>query len=448
MVSSDSFHNDVFKQSMAKMFMPATNRGTSNMFFDVILEVQTSSETKIAGCIGPCRGKGKTSSSVSTNVEVGDSGTCAWSTAVCDDTTSFAVVFDAEEDGHGGGSSAGGFRFAQFITSFVDTQGFRRLRVTTARQGIAQSSDKTVINEYHCFDQYTAAAVMGRIVAKYMEGSGNTHIPALRWLDRSLIRFVKKFATFNPNQPDSLHLPPQYTLFPQFMYHLRRSEFLLVFNSSVDETVFFRSCLYRESVMQCVVMLEPKLYAYAYGSTDGEVVVLDSRSVKFDNILLLDGYFNVVIHHGATIAQWRDAKYHEQPGYEPFGEQLAAPVNDMNALNMRRFPLPKITICDQNDSQSRYLIHKLNPSDTESKDASQDDVQVWFLCRVGRHIDRLFDCNDHFLEITVCLRTVSPDSNSHSATLRGGSITRRVSVPPRGVCTNQLHFPPPHTQCH
>ena len=217
---------------------------------------------------------------------------------------------------------------------------------------------------------------MGRMVAKYMENSGNMHVPARNWVDRSLIRFVKKFATFQRGQPGSLYLPPQYTLFPQFMYHLRRSEFILVFNSSVDETVFFRSCLYREAVMQCVVMLEPKLFSYSYGSSDGEVVELDSRSVKYDNILLLDGYFNVVIHHGTTIAQWRDSGFHQQPGYEAFNDQLQAPVNDMNELIANRFPIPKITICDQNGSQARYLVHKLNPSDTDAKE-SGGDVQVW-----------------------------------------------------------------------
>ena len=374
-VSSDSFHNEVFVDSLKMMFKEAAGRpGVSNMFFDVILEVQTSAETKIAGAVGPARSISKPSGCVSADVEVGESKTCAWSTSVIDETTTFAVYFDAGEEGCGG-ATAGGNRYYQFITSFVDSAGARRLRVTSQCQVIAQSSDAAVINETYAFDQFTAAACMCRMVSKHMEASGNNHPPALRWVDRSLIKFVKKFATYQPNDPDSLRLPPQYTLFPQFMYHLRRSEFLLVFNNSVDETVFFRTCLHRETVMQCIVMLEPKLISYEYGCADGTSVHLDSKSVTFNNILLLDGYFNVVIHHGHSVAQWRDNEYHKQPGYESFAQQLEAPRRDMDQLIASRFPVPKITICDQYGSQARYLIHKLNPSDTDIKGAG-DDVQV------------------------------------------------------------------------
>eukprot|EP01063_Lacrimia_lanifica_P015942 TRINITY_DN22592_c0_g1_i1.p1 TRINITY_DN22592_c0_g1~~TRINITY_DN22592_c0_g1_i1.p1 ORF type:complete len:790 (+),score=300.42 TRINITY_DN22592_c0_g1_i1:72-2372(+) len=371
-VSTDSSETDVFTGSLDKMFEQAKNRDTHNMFFEAVLEVQTSSETKIAGCIGPCRSLEKMSSSVSTTVEVGEAKTCAWKTSVIDQSTSFTVVFDAE-------SGSAEKRYAQFITSFIDTHGQRRLRVTTCCQQIAQAPTREVMNSCWAFDQLTAAAVLGKMAAKYMEQNNNILGPVLRWLDRSLIKFVKQFSTVapQPGNPDSLQLLPQYTLLPQFMYHLRRSEFLQVFNCSVDEIVFFRSALFRENVQECVIMLQPTLFEYVYGVAEGNPVLLDSKSLKSDNILFCDAYFDVTIHHGSTIAEWRDQGYDKTPGYEPFAEQLAAPHRDMAAIVARRFPTPKITICDQNGSQARYLLNKLNPSDTQAPNNGQGgDVQV------------------------------------------------------------------------
>eukprot|EP00667_Euglena_gracilis_P028741 EG_transcript_37091 len=42
----------------------------------------------------------------------------------------------------------------------------------------------------------------------------------------SVITLVKRFGTYTPDDPTSLRLESDFTLFPVFMYHLRRSEFL------------------------------------------------------------------------------------------------------------------------------------------------------------------------------------------------------------------------------
>lgn len=62
----------------------------------------------------------------------------------------------------------------------------------------------------------------------------------LRWLDRMLIRLMQKFAEFQKEQAQSFRLAPNFSLYPQFMFHLRRSHFLQVFNNSPDETAFYR----------------------------------------------------------------------------------------------------------------------------------------------------------------------------------------------------------------
>ena len=62
--------------------------------------------------------------------------------------------------------------------------------------------------------------------------------------------------------PFVLYTPlPQHT---QFMFHLRRSQFLQVFNNSPDESAYYRNKLNREDVTQSLVMIQPILYAYSF----------------------------------------------------------------------------------------------------------------------------------------------------------------------------------------
>lgn len=51
---------------------------------------------------------------------------------------------------------------------------------------------------------------------------------ATRWLDRNLIRLCAKFGDYRKDDPTSFTLNPSFSLFPQFMFHLRRSQFLQV----------------------------------------------------------------------------------------------------------------------------------------------------------------------------------------------------------------------------
>ena len=59
-------------------------------------------------------------------------------------------------------------------------------------------------------------------------------------VDRMLIRLVQKFGEYNKDDPNSFRLSENFSLYPQFMFHLRRSPFLQVFNNSPDETSFYR----------------------------------------------------------------------------------------------------------------------------------------------------------------------------------------------------------------
>ena len=51
---------------------------------------------------------------------------------------------------------------------------------------------------------------------------------ATRWLDRSLIRLCSRFGDYRKDDPTSFTLNPAFSIFPQFMFNLRRSQFVQV----------------------------------------------------------------------------------------------------------------------------------------------------------------------------------------------------------------------------
>ncbi|KAJ1878458.1 GTPase-activating protein S23 [Coemansia sp. RSA 486] len=108
-------------------------------------------------------------------------------------------------------------------------------------------------------------------------------------------------------------------------------------------------------------MIQPSLSSYGLEGAPAPVV-LDSASMKPDVILLLDSFFHILIWHGETIAEWRKAGYHEQPEYENLRLLLDAPVQEAQNLLVERMPVPRYIVCDQNGSQARFLVSKLNPS--------------------------------------------------------------------------------------
>jgi protein transport protein SEC23 len=187
----------------------------------------------------------------------------------------------------------------------------------------------------------------------------------LRWVDRTLIRLVSKFASYKKDDASSFRLSPELQYYPQFMFHLRRTQFLQVFNSSPDESGFYRTILLRENVNNSLIMIQPTLMKY---SLDGpaEPVLLDVSSCESTRILVLDTFFHLVIWYGDTIAKWQQDGVHLRPEYDYFAQLLKAPKADAQQLMETRIPYPRFIECVEKGSQSRFLMAKLNPSITQS----------------------------------------------------------------------------------
>ncbi|XP_009800228.1 protein transport protein SEC23 C [Nicotiana tabacum] len=363
-VLAESFGHSVFKDSLKQVFQSGGNDlGLSS---NGIFEVNCSKDVKVQGVIGPCASLEK-KGPLCSEVVVGQGNTTAWKMCGLDKTTSLCLIFEVakKENPDAIAQSANPQFYFQFLTYYQHPSGQMRLRVTTlSRRWVAGPG--SVQDLIAGFDQEAAAVVMSRQVSFKMETEAD--FDPIRWLDKSLIHICSRFGDYQKDSPSSFTLSPRFSIFPQFMFHLRRSQFVQVFGNSPDETAYFRMILNRENVANSVVMIQPSLISYSFQSGP-EPVLLDVAAIAADRILLLDSFFTIVVFHGSTIAQWRKAGYHEQPEHQAFAQLLKTPREDAEAIIRERFPVPRLVICDQYGSQARFMLAKLNPSATYNSDA-------------------------------------------------------------------------------
>nr|AAM10394.1 AT4g14160/dl3120w [Arabidopsis thaliana] len=356
-VLSESFGHSVFKDSFKRMFEDGEH--SLGLCFNGTLEINCSKDIKIQGVIGPCSSLEKKGPNVADTV-IGEGNTSAWKLCGLDKSTCLTVFFDLSSTGSTAPGALNQQLYLQFITRYQNSEGKSLARVTTLTRQWVDTAVSTE-NLVQGFDQETAAVVMARLTSLKMETEEG--FDATRWLGRTLIRLCSKFGEYRKDDPTSFTLKPYLTLFPQFMFNLRRSQFVQVFNNSPDETAYFRMLLNRENISNAIVMIQPSLTSYSFNSGP-QAALLDVASIAADKILLLDAYFSVVVFHGMTISQWRNMGYHHQPEHEAFAQLLQAPQEDSQMLVRERFPVPRLVVCDQHGSQARFLLAKLNPSAT------------------------------------------------------------------------------------
>lgn len=155
----------------------------------------------------------------------------------------------------------------------------------------------------------------------------------------------------------------------------------------------------REDLTQSLIMIQPILYSYSFNGPP-EPVLLDTSSIQPDRILLMDTFFQILIFHGETIAQWRALKYQDMPEYANFKQLLQvsvrrraflkrkfteyilqAPVDDAQEILQTRFPMPRYIDTEQGGSQARFLLSKVNPSQTHNNMYAYGQVRLPFSFR-------------------------------------------------------------------
>lgn len=342
-----------------------------------------SGDLTVAGVLGPCVPAAFSSASSKNKVKTAEHGTGngsqRWFSSTMQMDTSLGIIFDvspsaipASSPAYSPQSNAAQFRYFQFITRYSTLSGERRVRVTSARLVVSPyGATPQYFASGATFDQSCAVALLARLAAYAMEKQPAQWAQVRRALDQLLIEFVRKFATFNIGFPDSVQLDASFSLFPVFVFHLRRSEYFMILNISPDESTFKRHWLLREPVDRALLMIQPTLYSYDLENPSATAVALDSESLKADNIVLMDAFFNMHIMWGSTIYEWIKARYHDNPEYEYFKNLLSVVEDDANTLLTSRFPQPRFSRTDANGSEARHIKTRVNPA--HSYQGSRED---------------------------------------------------------------------------
>ena len=231
-VQTDTFSNIVFKESFKRLFM-RDEENNLRMAFNGELEVITSREFKVAGAIGCCASLNKKTACVA-ETEIGQGGTSAWKMCGLSPSTTVSVFFEVTTQ-HTQPIPPGQLRYTQFQTHYIHATGQHRLRVTTLAQpwATAESSSENKLGPQgwmevaSTFDQEACASLMARWAVSKAESEESFDI--LRWLDRKLIQLCQKFAEYRKDDQMSFRLNANFSIYPQFMFNLRRSQFLHVF---------------------------------------------------------------------------------------------------------------------------------------------------------------------------------------------------------------------------
>lgn len=371
---TDAFTTTIFQSSFLSLFEKMGDEESLVMGFNATLDIKCSRELKIGGLIGHA-----TSLNVKNNVsevETGLGGSSQFKMCTISPQLTYGIYFDVANTAM---VPQNHVSYIQFITQYQHSSGTYRVRVTTVTNPM--SADDGALAGY--FDQEAATVLMARLTLHKAEQDDGADV--LRWIDRTLIKLCQKFTDYRKDDESSFKLHREFELYPQFIYHLRRSQFLQVFNNSPDETAFYRHVLMTEDTSNSMTMIQPSLLSFNVNSADPEPepVLLDSVSIRADCILLLDTFFHILIYHGKEVARWRKERYQDQPEYAGFKEFLQRPKIEATELLAGRFPLPRFIDTEEGGSQARFLYSKLNPSNTHnSSDTSggavvlTDDVSL------------------------------------------------------------------------
>lgn len=374
-----------------ELFLDPDEDGRLRFAMNASFSVLVSPSWQVSGVIGQCVSSGKASHMASKS-QIGEGRTNQWATGMIDRRTTFAVYFNIASTTSAPGSllspsstsastsasslfsfvrggikdtvspshESGPYRIVQFITRYeLDTE--VRVRVTTIAHPLSYSPTKQQLVE--AFDQETAAVLLAR--EAIFRTDSMSLLKILHWLDSKLVEVVASFGERNtqagrPGAPP-MRLPPQCVFFPAFIYHLRRSGYLQIFNSSPDETAIIRLQFIRSDVRDSIVQIQPTLYRYRMDAP-AEPVPLDSSALQPDCVVLLDTFFEVLMHSGSTIAAWRSAGYAEKEEYAYFKEFLDTCLADAQMLVMGRIPVPRLIDACQDDPDARILYNRINPS--------------------------------------------------------------------------------------
>ena len=359
MVSTDSFSTDVFKETFKRLFEPNED-GNLTMCFKGMSEIFVTKPLKVKGALGHLVSLNKNNlDMVSKDYPIGEGKTIVWNLGGIDSNSTYTFILDQSNTDE---NVAKSLRYCtiQILTTYIASDRSTRLRVTTIRRKFSPDLQNSKYEVAQGFDQEAAVVLLTKMAI--WKSDTEDRIDVLRWVDKSLINLMERFAEYNKDVPASFKLTKEFNCFPQFIFYLRRSLILQNFNASPDEVAQFKTILLRENVYNSTIMIQPSLISYCADKDEFEPVLLEAENMKSDRVLLLDTYFLICIWHGEDVCKWREAGYHYQPEYENIKNMLENPMEYAQNIIAERMPVPRLVSADYGSGQERLIKSVLDPN--------------------------------------------------------------------------------------
>ena len=202
-----------------------------------VVSVFASKDVSINGALGQCYSLNKSKSFVS-DKQIGKGKTHSWYLGSIDDKKTITILYETKD-----AETKEQTYFIQMKTSFRHENGDMSVRMVTVQKNWSSMVPKIAEG----FDQEAAIVFLARLCVHRALIEEQVNIR--QWLDTSLIKWASYFANYVKNDRMSFSLCDTMKNFPQFIYHLRRSNFINRFNISLDEVTnfiysVFLSCSY------------------------------------------------------------------------------------------------------------------------------------------------------------------------------------------------------------
>jgi len=362
MILTDSFSTILFRETFKKIF-ELDEDNNLKMAFKAKMDLYVTNPVKIAGGLGHLVSLNQKGGNMVSDSTIGQCGTRSWNLGGMDQNSTYSIIFDV--DGNPSNPNNARRAIIQILTTYIAGDRSTRLRVTTFLRKISSDFNSNKYEVSQSFDQDAAIVMIARLCVE--RGYKEDSIEVLRWLDKSLIRLMNKFADYKVDDPSSFKLSKEFGYFPQFVYYLRRSHFLNNFNASPDEVTFYKTSLMHESILNSTIMIQPMLLAYTPDAPEATSILLDIENMKNDYVLLLDAFFFICIWHGESVCNWRDQQYHLDPDYENIKMMLENPQEYAQSLILERLPVPRFVSCDYGSGQERLIKCVVSPIEKSNK---------------------------------------------------------------------------------
>ncbi|KAI5169842.1 protein transport protein SEC23 [Pancytospora epiphaga] len=352
LVMAQDFEEEIKMRSIEKLFERDPETGVILCGLNVKIQIKTSNNLIFNGIIADGRPSGS-----------------GWRVGAVFPLTNLTILLEnttAVRDNSYG--------YVQIISQYQRSDRKMVSRVTTFSRLF--SADKNRV--YSSFDQTTACVFQARA---FIEKKYKTVLDFESAIDKNLIRFTKRYGTFEKGNSASLFLPDSMSYFPNFMFFFRRSLLVQKDGISHDESAYFKLLLHKLRPAEAIKMIKPVLISFHY---QGDVVPaeLDTSSLDPESILVLDSFHNVLLWKGAYVSNWIKEGLHEKEEYGFFKEVLDSATEYSRSL-LDRLPAPQYKETCEGKSQERILLHYVNPSQQGVLNSEKIDYEKFYdtLCK-------------------------------------------------------------------